>query len=87
MFFLYEQDLLSEVSTYTLRKAELEIVHTVDQARRIRARKLKRADKAFYQGVIENYIDFIYAIRNCLRSRGCILYKKPSYVKLLGEAK
>lgn len=75
------------MSTYTLRKAELELAHTVDTAYRIKERKLKRADKAFWAGVIENYIDFIYAVRNCLRSRGCILYKKSSYVKLLGEAK
>lgn len=85
MFCLHEQDLLSELSTYTLRKAELELVHMVISASKIKERKLKKKDKAFWAGVSDNYIELIYALRRCMKSRGCILYKKSVYMELLGE--
>lgn len=85
MFCLHEQDLLSELSTYTLRKAELELVHMVMSASKIKERKLKKKDKTYWAGVGDNYIELIYALRRCMKSRGCILYKKSVYMELLGE--
>lgn len=79
------QALCDDASVYALRKAELEIAHNIQLARCIQKRKLKKEDKAYWQGVIDNYTYTFNEIRHNLRRRGCVVYKPSNYIELLGE--
>lgn len=79
--------MLSEPSTRTLRRTELESARAVIKVSKIKERKLKKTDKLYRAGVIDAHMNHVHEARRCLESRGRILSKKSGYVKLLGEAK